>query len=136
MLRFFMNKPTPEDLQNFFSSDIFQSESVRNGDYTAAIKAFYDQFYPEFEQSKYNAIGIHVDNIRQEELVVDEQTDNSYAKEYKTIIDFHFILDPANQQSFSLIGTDEQKSFFDFNREELLDFLILKFRRFSKLFTT
>lgn len=128
-----MNKPTPEELQKFFSSDIFQSENARHGDYTAAIKAFYDRFYPEFEQSKYNDIGIHIDNIRREELVVDEQTDSSHIKEYKTIIDFHFILDPANKQSFSLIGAEEEKAFYDQERDELLNFFILRFRRFGRL---
>lgn len=129
-----MNKPTPEALQRFFSSDVFQLENVRNGDYTAAIKAFYEQFYPEFDQSKYNDIGVHIDSIRREELIFDEPVDNNHITEYKTLIDFHFIIDPANNQSFSLIGKEEEKAFYDQNREELLNFFILKFRRFSKLF--
>ncbi|GLU54748.1 hypothetical protein [Dyadobacter frigoris] len=129
-----MNKPTPEELQSFFRSDLFQSESARNGDYTLAIKVFYERFYSEFDQSKYSEIGIHIDNIRCEQLIFDEQTDNSHTTEYKTIIDFHFIQDPANKQSFSLIGTEEEKAFYDLNIEELLNFFILRFRRFSKLF--
>lgn len=129
-----MNKPTPEELLSFFRSDIFQSESALNGDYTLVIEAFYKRFYSEFDQSKYNKIGIYVDNIRREQLIFDEQTDSGYNIEYKTIIDFHFIQDTANTQSFSLIGTEEEKAFYDFNIEELLNFFILRFRRFSKLF--
>ena len=129
-----MNKPTPEELQSFFRSDIFQSENARNGDYALVIEAFYDQFYSEFDQSKYCEIGIHIDNIRREQLIFDEQTDSSDTREYKTIINFHFIQDPANKQTFSLIGTEEENAFYDFNIEELLNFFILRFRRFSKLF--
>lgn len=130
-----MNKPTPEELQSFFSSDLFQSESVQNGDYSLVIKAFYDRFYSEFDQSKYNNIGIHIDNIRRDQLIFDEPADSGHVKEFKTIIDFHFIQDPAIKQSFSLIGTEEEKNFYDLDREELLNFFILRFRRFNKLFS-
>lgn len=129
-----MNKPTPEELQSFFRSDLFQSESAQNGDFTLAIEAFYKRFFSEFDQSKYHEIGVHIDQIRRERFIFDEQTDNSHNTEYKITIDFHFIEDTANKQSFSLIGTEEEKDFYELGREELLHFFILKFRRFSKLF--
>ncbi|WP_159467046.1 hypothetical protein [Dyadobacter sp. 3J3] len=128
-----MNKPTPDELISFFSSDIFHSENVRNGDYTLAIKAFYERFCTEFDQSKYAEIGIFIDNIRREQIIFDEDTDNIHVMEYKTIIDFHFIQDITNTQSFSLIGTEEENAFYGHNREELLNFFIMRFRRFSKL---
>lgn len=129
-----MTKPDSEELLSFFRSDIFQSESARNGDYTFAIKAFYERFYSEFDQLKYNAVGIHIDQIRREELIFNEGTDSCDTKEYKTIIDFHFIQEETNKQSFSLIGTAEENSFYELSIEELLNFLILRFRRFSRLF--
>ena len=129
-----MNKPAPEELQSFFRSDLFQSELAKNGDFSLVIKAFYERFYSEFDQEKYNKIGVHIDQIRREQLIFDEQTDDNYEKEYKTIIDFHFIKETANKQSFSLIGTEEEKFFYNLNSKELLNFFILRFRRFSKLF--
>lgn len=125
-----MNKPTPEELLSFFRSDIFQTAQVQSGDFSLAIEAFYKRFYSAFDQSKYNEIGIHIDEIRREQLVFDEQTDT----DFKVTIDFHFIQEPQNKQSFSLIGTEEEKMFYDQNKEELLSFLILKFRRYSRLF--
>ncbi|MCF0054258.1 hypothetical protein [Dyadobacter sp. CY356] len=124
-----MNKPTPEELQSFFRSDIFRSERALNGDFTQAIEAFYERFYSAFDQKKYNEIGIHIDDIRREQLLFDEQTDT----DFKVIIDFHFIQEPENKQSFSLIGAEEEKMFYDQDKEELLSFFILRFRRYSRL---
>ncbi|MCF2447143.1 hypothetical protein L0657_24525 [Dyadobacter sp. CY345] len=121
-----MQRPTREQLLDFFQSDIFPATGI---DYDLVISQFYKRFDPQFEQETYHQIGIHIDRIVREPYVIEE----GEAHENKTTIYFHFLKNPGEEFSFILWGEVEEQPFFALSREELLDFFEFRFRRFHKL---
>lgn len=46
-----MDKPTREELKDFFQSDVFREANISE-DYDKIVDTFYNQFYPEEKKSK------------------------------------------------------------------------------------
>jgi len=121
-----MQRPTPDQLLEFFKSDIFQATDI---DYDLAVTEFYERFDPQFNQKTYHEIGVHVNRIVREPYIIEE----GEAHENKTTIYFHFLKNPGEEFSFTLWGEMEELPFFDLSKEELLSFFEFRFRRFHKL---
>ena len=121
-----MKRPTPEQLLNFFKSIRISND---DDNYERAVSEFYKRFDPQFDQAKYKEIGIHIDRIIREPYLIEEEG----IQESKTVIYFFFEKNPKDELSFTLWGSEEEESFFLYDKEELIHFFELKFRRFSKL---
>ena len=120
-----MQRPTPDQLLNFFQSDFFPATGI---DYELVISQFYERFDPQFDQAVFNGIGIHIDRIVREPFVIEE----GEALETKTTVHFQFLKNPGEVFSFILWGEIEEQTFFASSKEELLDFFEFRFRRFQK----
>ncbi len=121
-----MQRPTREQLLNFFQSDVFPATGI---DYDLVISQFYERFDPQFDQLTYHEIGIHIDRVIREPFVIAE----GEGHENKITVYFHFLKNPDEELSFILWGDVEEQPFFTSSKEELLDFFIFRFRRFHKL---
>jgi len=135
-----MKRPTPEQLREFFQSDVFSSGAAAPGnfDFEEAIEAFYKRFDSEFDQLVFNQIGIHINRIHREPYLIEETGQDEVVRivdtrENKTTVYFHFLKEPGKELSFILWGAMEEEPFFEYGKEELLQFFELRFRRFCTL---
>lgn len=133
-----MKRPDPEALRDFFRSHIFNADRTDVNAFEKAVEEFYRRFDTEFDQYRYNEIGIHVNRIAREPYIVEEQNaQDERIKEVNTLehittIYFCFLQNPEAELSFTLWGNIEEKPFFSYSKAELLDFFEFRFRRFSK----
>ncbi|MDQ6481597.1 hypothetical protein [Dyadobacter sp. LHD-138] len=131
-----MNRPGPDALRDFFRSDVFNANDAP--DFEKAIAAFYRRFDPEFDAWRYNEIGIRVNRIVREPYIIEEQNAQDAGvrqvntRENITTIYFCFIQKPEMELSFILWGDIEEKPFFSYSKDELIDFFKFRFRRFSE----
>ena len=121
-----MKRPTPEQLLDFFKFIGFSNDDEY---YEEAISEFYKRFDPQFDHEKYHEIGIHIDRIIREPYLIEEGN----VEESKTVIYFYFEKNATDELSFTLWGAEEEESFLLFDKQELIQFFELRFRRFSKL---
>ena len=133
-----MKRPGPDALRDFFRSHVFNTDGNEITDFEKAIEEFYRRFDPEFDQLRYNGIGIQIKQIVREPYIIEEQNaqDEGFKEvntlENITTIYFCFLQNPEAELSFTLWGDIEEKPFFAYSKAELLDFFEFRFRRFSK----
>lgn len=133
-----MKRPDPEALSDFFRSHIFNADRTDVSAFEKAVQEFYQRFDTEFDQRKYNEIGVQIHRIVREPYVIEEQggQDEGVRQvntlENITTIYFCFLQNPEAELSFTLWGDIEEKPFFAYSKAELLDFFEFRFRRFSK----
>jgi hypothetical protein len=134
-----MKRPDPEELKDFFRTHFLDATGSKIPHLEKAVSAFYKRFDVEFDQLKYNEMGIHINRIVREAYIIkDQDSQDQLIKEVDTqenitTIFFSFMQKPELEFSFILWGDIEEKPFFSYSKDELIVFFELKFRRFSNL---